>query len=322
MDLSDYQSSAAQTSWKDLTDPSVANAAAFGLAHKAGSVANIYKKYYRNEISLKVYNDYLLTELGDVLWYTAAVATAFGLNLDCIASRNLELIQDRVPPPDVSAALTKLPVLDASCPDHERFPRRLVIQFTEAKVHGQLTATLQLVDACPNVFPDGPRTDPTGKQLGFALHTQLGDQLDDNSLRENGYRYHDALHLGFLAVLGWSPIMRSLLHLKRRSQPLLDRTQDGARAKFSEEGLTAQLAQLATKRNNFQTPNAIDTDTFSLVRNATTGLESHDLPAWLWARAILHGFRAMRQLHDRRGGYLVADLDSRSLTYETQYAAP
>ena len=160
---------------------------------------------------------------------------------------------------------------------------------------------------------------PSGKKLGFALNTQLGDPLNDNSLRENGYRYHDALHLGFLAVLGWSPILRDLLYLKRRSNPDIDRTQDGARARFSEEGLTAQLAQLAGRRNNFNHPNSVDGDTLFLARNATAGLESNDLPGWLWTRAIVHGFRAMHQLMDNRGGHLIADVDRRSLTYVTNY---
>ena len=322
MKIADYQTAAATTSWRDLTEPKVADAAAFGLAHKAGSVANIYKKYYRNEISLDTYNDYLMTELGDVLWYTAAVATAFGLQLEDIAEKNLSLTRDRVAPTDIIPALRNVPILDASCPEHERFPRRLVIQFSETDASDRLTATLTLIDAHPNPFPNGPRTDSAGKQLGFALHAQLGDQLDDNSLRENGYRFHDALHLGFLAVLGWSPIFRDLLHLKRRSQPSLDRSQDGARAKFSEEGLTAQLAQLATQRNDFRELNSIDGDTLAIVRNATSGLESNELPGWLWARAIVHGFRAMRDLIGNRSGFLVADLDERTLTYTESYRVP
>ena len=319
MNIRDYQSDAAQTSWRDLNDPTDANAAALGLAHKAGAVADIYKKYYRHEISLDTYKDYLLAELGDVLWYTAAVATAFGLNLDDIAARNLRSTRDRIPPEDTVGAFSSLPAFDASCPRTERFPRRLVIKFSETTVSDQLTATLELIDARPNEFPDGPQANRAGKLSGFALNAQIGDPLDDNSLRENGYRYHDALHLGFLAVLGWSPIFRELLHLKRRSNDLLDRTQDGARARFCEEGLTAQLASLATKRNGFQKLNNIDSETLALVRNATAGLESNELPAWLWARAIVHGFRAMEQLKRNQGGYLVADIDTRSLEYRTQY---
>jgi hypothetical protein len=43
--------------------------------------------------------------------------------------------------------------------------------------------------------------------------------LNRNSRRIDAYRFHDAIHLGFMAVLGWSPTMRALLRLKRKSSP-------------------------------------------------------------------------------------------------------
>ncbi len=54
----------------------------------------------------------------------------------------------------------------------------------------------------------------------------------------------------------------------------------------------------------------------SVVRAATTDLEVEALPEWLWRRAIRQGFHALQELAANRGGYLVADLDARTLTYQ------
>jgi hypothetical protein len=61
--------------------------------------------------------------------------------------------------------------------------------------------------------------------------------LTDNSRRVDAYRFHDAIHMGFMAVLGWSPTMRAALRLKRKSDQQTDECEDGARAIFAEEGL-------------------------------------------------------------------------------------
>ncbi|MGH3719285.1 MAG: hypothetical protein ACRDRI_10710 [Pseudonocardiaceae bacterium] len=45
-------------------------------------------------------------------------------------------------------------------------------------------------------------------------------------------------------------------------------------------------------------------------------LEAEKLPSWLWRRAVCQGFRAMHQLGENGGGYLVADLDGRILSYQ------
>jgi MazG C-terminal domain len=143
----------------------------------------------------------------------------------------------------------------------------------------------------------------------------LGDQTDDNSRRADGYRYHDAIHMGFMAVLGWSPTMRALLHLKRKSENETDRTEDGARARFTEEGLATILARLAPRRMDFQGENSVDGEILDTAHALVRDTEIQSLPGWLWRRAISQGFVAMHQLDKNRGGYLLADLDMRTLTY-------
>ena len=41
-----------------------------------------------------------------------------------------------------------------------------------------------------------------------------------NNRRDDGYRFHDVVHLAYAAILGWSPVTRALLDCKRRSSAL------------------------------------------------------------------------------------------------------
>lgn len=321
MEFSDYQRAASETSQLRLGGPQGAIAPMLGLASETGSILNVYKKYLRDGISLAANREFLREELGDLLWYAAAVATACGLDLEDIAQANLARARDRYPRQHAEADSGGLPIFDAAYPDQERFPRRLIVAVTErVLVPGQRAAVLRLVSAEPNAFPDGP-VSAGGKPHGFLVGAELGDPLTDNSRRTDAYRFHDAIHLGFMAVLGWSPTMRSLLRLKRKSSPEADECEDGARAIFAEEGLAAVLSRLAPGRTGFLNAASIDGDVIEVAKAAATGLEAEEVPGWLWQAAIHQGFRAMYLLGENDGGYLVADLDARELSYRKVLAA-
>src|ERR1700730_2357997 len=64
---------------------------------------------------------------------------------------------------------------------------------------------------------------------------QLGDIVNDNSHKEDFYRFHDIFHCSFATLLGWSPCTRVLMKCKRKSNPLIDEIEDGARATITEE---------------------------------------------------------------------------------------
>lgn len=317
MRLSDFQRAARQTSQLRLGGPQAAIAPMLGLASETGSILNVYKKYLRDGISLAANREFLCEELGDLLWYTAAVASAFDLDLNDIAAANLERTRDRYPVEADPFQSGDLPIFDAEYPPHERFPRRLVIQFAESVLpSGRMAATLVVAKARPNAFPEGSITTAGGKRAGFLVGASLGDPLTDNSRSMDSYRFHDAIHMGFMAVLNWSPTMRALLRLKRKSDPEADECEDGARAIFAEEGLAAVLSRLAKRRMGFLSEASIDGEVIDVARAAAADLEAESLPAWLWRRAICQGFRAMERLSDNHGGYLVADLDERTLAYE------
>ena len=96
MDLSDYQRCSRATAvypgaGANLTYP------ALGLCGEAGEVAEKVKKAIRDDggVLTPDRRDALAAELGDVLWYVAQVATEAGLDLDAVASGNLEKLRSR-----------------------------------------------------------------------------------------------------------------------------------------------------------------------------------------------------------------------------------
>lgn len=65
---------------------------ALGLAGEAGEVAEKVKKHIRDGV-LNV--EELKKELGDVLWYLAAIASDLDLTLDDVAEANLQKLRSR-----------------------------------------------------------------------------------------------------------------------------------------------------------------------------------------------------------------------------------
>lgn len=96
MDLSDYQKKASTTALypdmgQNLYYP------ALGLGGEVGEVLNKIKKVMRDHGGAVTdeYREILRSELGDVLWYVAALARELGLNLDDIAQANLDKLFSR-----------------------------------------------------------------------------------------------------------------------------------------------------------------------------------------------------------------------------------
>src|SRR5206468_12617620 len=116
-------------------------------------------------------------------------------------------------------------LFDEDSPPHEQLPRRFEMLITEETVGDKVMVRCRL----------GARG--------------VGDPLTDNAWQDDGYRFHDVFHLAHMAVLGWSPIMRSLLKRKRKSKPDVDEVEDGARAKVVEEAIAAIGCDYARKHD-------------------------------------------------------------------------
>ena len=97
MKLNDYQKAAMETAV--FPERNGYSYTALGLAGEAGEIANKVKKFIRDgytpeELPEKL--NQLKDELGDVLWYVAAMAKVLEIDLETVASNNLNKLKSRM----------------------------------------------------------------------------------------------------------------------------------------------------------------------------------------------------------------------------------
>lgn len=95
MDMNLYQAQAARTLNPALDPRERLINGALGLAGESGEAADVLKKHLFHGHPLD--RDALKKELGDVLWYVAALASAADLTLDEVAQHNLDKLRARYP---------------------------------------------------------------------------------------------------------------------------------------------------------------------------------------------------------------------------------
>jgi NTP pyrophosphatase (non-canonical NTP hydrolase) len=377
--ITEYQTRARQTNQRKGIESSM-GFYLLGLFGEVGSLLSEVKKKQRDPVAYLGYQDSVLEELGDVLWYLAAVAdcahlplvelavnldrtvktwestaakkmtfqeieepagglasspsSAFertllqlaaevgllmtdhsagrldrnrsalegrliailralrqaaheaGITLEAAAKANLGKIFDRWPTERKPPRL-----FDAGFPTSEQLPRKLVIEIEELVINGKNMARLKR-DGKP-----------------------IGDPLTDNREDDDDYRFHDVFHLSYAAHLGWSPTLRRLLKVKRKSVPLVDEVQDGARAVLIEEGIATWIFNYAQRLALFQGINSLDYGLLKSVRHFVSGYEAETCPLWLWEEAILKGYEIFRAVCEHRGGHVAIDLNARSIRY-------
>lgn len=253
-----------------------------------------YLPAYEKELNQRVADRPAHTVLGEVMWHVAALATIYGLDLEQLAAKNREKLLyrlDREKP---------TPLHDTHYPEHEQFPRHFEVHIVTAE---------------------------PGRSQMFFDDRPLGDKLTDNAYEDDGYRFHDVMHLANAAKLGWSPVLRDLMRRKRRSDPKIDEVEDGARAKIIEEAVIkmvhSEAVQVALAKGLPPTDaDAIFSDrseiSFSFlkrVRAMVGGLEVARNRGWEWEDAIVAGHHIFRQLRQEKEGTIVVNLDNRSITF-------
>lgn len=291
MKLSEYQQAAdatdlsARAPWVGLTQN------IFGLIEKVGDVSKCVKRRLRDKGSYSVQSFRADMEryLGEVLWYLAAVCTHFGVDLETIAERNLLANKKRWGGHRDEQGQLFHGHDHAKYPEEECLPEKITARFVSSEGPNKVS-WLSVTD----VSIDGIR---------------FGDSIDDNAKIEDGYRYHDVLHLAFAVFLGWSPVVRKLLKRKRKSNPKVDKYEDGARARDTEEAVSNFIHHEARCNNYFKGAKTLDTDFLIKIQGMVVDLEVRDRTTAEWEHCILQAYSAFRHLLEHKGGYVDAYAD-------------
>jgi len=232
----------------------------------------------------------LQVELKRTFKLLVEAANEAAVTLEAAARQNLAKAEDRWPSERMFPSL-----FDADYDPHEQLPRKLEIEIYERDAGEGKSFVLQ---RCNGIF--------------------IGDRLTDNIMHPDDYRFHDVFHYAYAAILGWSPVIRGLFKLKRKSQVRVDEGQDGARAGLIEEGVATYVFGVAKEFDFFHKdkPGDLSFTFLKNVRQFVRGYEVDQAPLWLWEEAILQGNHAFRFLRENRRGLVKLNIEERSLTIE------
>ncbi len=95
MDADDFQREALKTlkEWGEPGELSDIVYLALAINGEAGELAEVVKKAWRDKKELDI--DWLVEELGDILWYAAVLAHKLNIPLSEVMERNIEKLRKR-----------------------------------------------------------------------------------------------------------------------------------------------------------------------------------------------------------------------------------
>lgn len=240
-------------------------------------------------------------------------AAAFDRNRDALTADLIEILRRLVAAADEADVRLEDAALGNIVKARSRWPTALdwgALYDEEFDVDEQLPRRIEMVIK-EKIFADG-RYYVTQQCQGIFI----GDRLTDNAWEQDDYRFHDVFHLAYAAILGWSPVQRSLFKVKRKSRRAIDENEDGARANLIEEGLSTWIFNHGVRNQYFRSVESLDYGLLKSVQELIRGFEVESRPLWQWERAILEGFRVFRELQTHRQGIVIADLKERSITFK------
>lgn len=236
--------------------------------------------------------------LGMILWHVSAVARLFGKTLDEVAQFNITKLKqlynvDGEPPTKLHDELPEVP-------NAQKLPRHIDVSFVTV----------------------GP-----GRLQMYSGGLRLGDELTDNSREDDGYRFHDIMHLANAAKLGWSPVLRSLMKRKRKFNPEIDNSEDGARAQIVEEAVVKAVHSKGVRIGGEQSGSSLFTSKeqipssfLKLIRSFVKGLEVSKNHLWEWQEAIVEGHKIYSALRQEGQGTVRVNLEERTIAFDPNVA--
>jgi NTP pyrophosphatase (non-canonical NTP hydrolase) len=289
MTFAEYQEKALQTDIVARGDAGIM-VPLLGLATEVGELLSVYKMHLWKGEANVISSRRISEELGDLLWYLSNTATRFGLSLNDIASANLHKCNDRWTSNQIERQTALSFAFDSGFPENERLPRQMDVEIRD-------------------------RSDSGRKKVELIVNGEkAGDHLTDNSHVSDGYRFHDVFHLAYVAVLGWSPVLRSNLRRKRKSIPRVDEVEDGGRAIVIEEGISALVFYYASEPNWLEGLTKLDGELIKLIQGMTYHLEVAQCSKADWERAILKGYEVWRAIRNSGGGRMILDMDKQEIS--------
>lgn len=285
MELNQYQEQAKQTDQFGDNESEILHHL-LNLTESVGSLSRTIEQEFREDRITEPYRSKLLKRrLGDILWYISIIAQRNSIDLESVATSNLALTRERWSKTNEMRGRH----LDEGFPKFEQLPEKMTVAFFDPKDAGGLDRILMCV------------------RLDEGEWVQLGDRIDDNAPREDGYRFHDVLHFAYVAHMGWSPVIRTLLRRKRKSNRDVDRIEDGARATNIEEALTAFIFKHAEGVDFFEHQRSVDFNILKTVVRISSELEVSCRTYNDWELAIFEGYRILRELRAAGEGILRLD---------------
>lgn len=233
--------------------------------------------------------DVLKDQLSQAFAAMITIADRADISLNEVTHKNTQKILSRWPVQKEWG-----PHFDDEFDPDERLPRKIEMAFQEKSIGDKQ----YVIQKCNGI--------------------NIGDRLTDNRVEQDDYRFHDVFHLAYAAILGWSPVMRALFKVKRKSCPKIDENEDGARAILIEEGISTWCFNHGTRNRLFDGIDSLDYSLLKAVRGLVLGFEVQERPLWQWETAILEGFRVFRELQKHRNGIVIADLEAHTIEFKSQ----
>jgi NTP pyrophosphatase (non-canonical NTP hydrolase) len=286
MDFDTYQQHAAKTRQTASQKDKSVIVSLLGLAGETGELLSEYKKSIRDGDAHLLHKERVAEELGDLLWYLSDLASQFELSLSTVAERNLTKADERWGQgKQPSTQLAFATAFDTEFPDGERLPRK---------------GTAGIKEVSP----------PPHRRIETYINgTKMGDNLADNALVEDGYRLHDVFHLACMTLLGWSPVVRRGLRIKRKTDSTTDDVEDGGRAIVIEEGVSALVFSYAIRHNMLEGVPAVDYEILRTIKYMTSHLEVSVRTPRDWQDTILQAYVVWRKIAVNGAGTIRFDAD-------------
>lgn len=152
-------------------------------------------------------------------------------------------------------------------------------------------------------------------QVIYNNSDQVGDIINDNSYKNDFYRYHDVFHYSFATLLGWSPCARAMMKRKRKTNKQIDEVEDGARAAITEEAVSMIIFNEAKRKNFFKDSVKVSRVTLRIIKEMTENFEVNVRTTNEWQIAILRSYEVFRFLVENKGGTVEFDAYNKEIKY-------